>query len=234
MMWPVKELQLEQLLRRGSISRVWSARMGELWAGYGSVWSLQVTYATSGGEPPVRYVVKHVAPPSAQQPSSVGHARKLRSYVAEAAFYQHAAPLVLHAGSVARAAAPLPEPAHVAASDTEMLFILSDLRTNYPRSADALNLADARAALSWLAAFHATFYNSRQAADPGALGLWPRGSYWHLATRREELAKVSRRQGLPQQCMRWHCCMIGMLMVGVAVSLGTAVSLAMLLASTAT
>jgi aminoglycoside phosphotransferase (APT) family kinase protein len=43
--------------------------------------------------------------------------------------------------------------------------------------------------LAWLAAFHATFF----ASPPD--GLWATGTYWHLATRREELGNVGEKGG---------------------------------------
>lgn len=56
-------------------------------------------------------------------------------------------------------------------------------------SVGGLDEAHARAALSWLAAFHAACWG----ADAAALGLWhPEGTYWHLHTRLEELPDIGR------------------------------------------
>ena len=48
-----------------------------------------------------------------------------------------------------------------------------------PRSCSTLDEAHTRAALRWLAAFHAACWG----ADAAALGLWEQGSYWRLHTR---------------------------------------------------
>lgn len=46
-------------------------------------------------------------------------------------------------------------------------------------SCGSLDEAHTKAALSWLAAFHAACWG----ADAAALGLWEEGCYWHLSTR---------------------------------------------------
>ena len=45
-------------------------------------------------------------------------------------------------------------------------------------------MADVKNCLFWLATFHATFMNN------SAEGLWDVGTYWHLATRPDELASM--------------------------------------------
>ncbi len=115
------------------------------------------------GGPAPTVVVKHVRPP----PDA--HPRKLRSYQVEAAFYAGAAQRCGPACRVARC--------HGHWSDGgERVFVLEDLG----RSGGA----SVKERLRWLAAFHATFLG--QAPE----GLWEIGTYWHLETRPEELARM--------------------------------------------
>ena len=66
------------------------------------------------------------------------------------------------------------------------LFVFEDLDAAgfSARRGDASD-AEIRACLSWLASFHATFLGG------SAETLWPVGTYWHLATRPEELAATA-------------------------------------------
>jgi hypothetical protein len=110
-------------------------------------------------------IVKWVNPPTRR--NDTGHNRKCRSYDVEEAFYRDYAAL-----SGARVAKPLVvEPG---------LFILEDL--------DAAGFSGRRGrlepCLAWLAAFHKPFLGTKPK------GLWPIGTYWHLDTRREELAAL--------------------------------------------
>lgn len=125
-------------------------------------------------------IVKVIAPPPRAK-SDVSDARKRRSYEVERAFYESFAPRCSSACRVPRlfgASAPR-------GRDAEQVFVLEDLdAAGYPerrRSADDDTLDRC---LAWLAAFHATFF----ASPPN--GLWATGTYWHLATRRDELANV--------------------------------------------
>ncbi len=136
-------------------------RIQSLWAGYGEV----VRYAIPG-HPPSRVVVKHVRPPRGRGRS---HDRKLRSYEVEQAWYR----------DPARRCGPtcaVPQCLHLAGGAGEWLFVLEDL--------DETRRPPLEACLRWLAAFHATFLGERPR------GLWKEGTYWHLATRPDELAAM--------------------------------------------
>ena len=138
-------------------------RVQSLWSGYGEI----VRMHLDGPVPSV--VVKSVTPPRA---SGVSHARKCRSYDVELHWYRH------HA---ARCTARIPRLLASRKAPDAWLFVLEDL--------DAAGYSGRRGsidrALGWLARFHATFLGT--APD----GLWRRGTYWHLATRLEELAKTA-------------------------------------------
>lgn len=145
-----------------------------LWSGYG-----EIRRATLLGPPASSVIVKYVVPPehAAERNAASGrsHRRKLRSYQVEQAFYRQYA---------ARCDADCRVPAslHLAAEGGRVLFILEDLdAAGFCLRRSRVSEAELQAGLAWLAAFHATFLG----VPPD--GLWKVGSYWHLATRPDEL-----------------------------------------------
>jgi hypothetical protein len=155
-----------------------------LWSGYGEI--RRATLSGPGASDRA-VVLKYVVPPAAAvaQQDAAGarsHRRKLRSYRVEQAFYRDFA---ARCGEACR----VPAPIHVSAEQGSVLFVLEDLdaagfglRRN--RSSDS----ELRACLGWLAAFHATFLHELPEA------LWKVGSYWHLATRPDELQALGDRE----------------------------------------
>lgn len=149
-----------------------------LWSGYGAIYRMQL-----GGPQPRPVVVKAVAPPNqVHHPrgwsSDRSHRRKLRSYEVERAWYLRYAP---QCGQDTRVAALLAE----ACSDGQWLFILEDLdAAGFSARRHHARPHEIHACLDWLASFHATFLG--QSPDT----LWPVGTYWHLATRPDELQVI--------------------------------------------
>lgn len=141
-------------------------RVQSLWAGYGEIVRLELADGR-------RLVLKEVAPPPAVQDRS--HARKVRSYAVEAAFYRTYA---AHTDETCRVA-------HLVACDDgpPLRLLLEDLdAAGFPtRRGRTVDLAPC---VAWLSAFHARFLGVAPEA------LWPEGSYWHLATRPDELART--------------------------------------------
>jgi hypothetical protein len=147
-------------------------RLQSLWGGYGALFRVRLTSAEVGTA-----IVKWVQPPRAAR-DDVSHARKLRSYEVEAAFYR---------GWGARCDASCRVAAlfgHRRVGD-EQLLVLEDLdEAGFPRRERHPLGADLDACLGWLASFHARFLGTRGG------GLWEVGTYWHLETRRDELAAI--------------------------------------------
>eukprot|EP00887_Chlorella_sp_A99_P000427 scaffold17.g427.t1 len=171
---------------RLTISVLSTRKIATLWAGYGSISEVESEDEGQGAA----LILKEVAPPPAH---GVSHERKLRSYQVEAAFYQRVAPhlpadAACHMPRCLGVHSTLHGPDGGSADGGSMQLVLSDLRPRFPSSSHNLDEAHARAALSWLGAFHAACWG----ADAAALGLWPQGTYWHLETRQEELAKIGR------------------------------------------
>lgn len=145
-------------------------RVQSLWDGYGEVLRVGLT----GADAP-SVIVKEVRPPDARGRS---HARKLRSYAVERAFYL---------GPAARCDAGCRVPRCLAtdATTSAVRLLLEDLdAAGFDRRRDRADGAALDTCLRWLARFHARFLGARPE------GLWERGTYWHLATRPEELAAL--------------------------------------------
>jgi hypothetical protein len=133
------------------------------------------------------FVIKHVAPPSRNQ-QSYGDRRKADSYQVEANFYEHIAEQLAHDHGVC-----LPRPylvEHGPASG-EITICMSLLEGDgiYTSNSEAV-----KGALTWLAKFHAAYWGDaevdRVVKDAG---LQRMGTYWHLDTRPDEHASMSRR-----------------------------------------
>lgn len=147
-----------------------------LWSGYGAILRIGLE-----GAPVPSVVAKIVSPPAAVEhprgwASERSDARKRRSYAVECCWYQKWAE---RCGAASRV------PACLAAEATEdgWRFLLEDLdAAGFDGRRAGPSNAEIEACLAWLARFHATFLG----VDPE--GLWPIGTYWHLATRPDELA----------------------------------------------
>ena len=150
-------------------------RLQELWGGYGELWRGELT--RDGRTTSV--VVKDVKPP--RDDGSLSHRRKLRSYRVEQAFYQRYS---ANCGEACR----VPRPLGFSAEAGAFLGVLEDLDASgfavRARWRSGLAGPQRSSALGWLARFHASFLG--QAPD----GLWSVGTYWHLATRPDELRRM--------------------------------------------
>lgn len=148
------------------------ARVQSLWDGYGEI----VRVALDGGVAPTA-IVKRVRPPAGRH-DTISDARKRQSYDVEMQFYRTLATRCDDTCRVARLYGSHVEPDH-------WLFVFEDLdAAGFRDRHDDARGAALDACLAWLAAFHARFLGEQPA------GLWPIGTYWHLDTRREELAAL--------------------------------------------
>jgi len=147
-------------------------RVQELWSGYG-----EIRRATLVGSNTTPVIVKWVVPPHATTHDAAearSHRRKLRSYEVERAFYRNYAE---RCGPLARVAAAL--------NGERTLLVLEDLdAAGFGLRRSRVSEGELTACLRWLAHFHAGFLGAR------AESLWKVGTYWHLATRPDELAAL--------------------------------------------
>lgn len=150
------------------------ARLQHLWGGYGELWRAELTLP-SGVAPAI---VKYVQPPAVR--ADRAHRRKLRSYAVEQAFYRH-----YGARCLAPPACRVPRAHGLLEEANEWLCVLEDLdAAGFGERSSRPDEARIGATLRWLAGFHARFLGTT--ADE----LWPTGTYWHLATRPDELSAM--------------------------------------------
>ncbi len=153
-----------------------------LWSGYGEIARVRLL---PGNE---TVVVKHVCPPEDRDHKygwggNVSHQRKLSSYENELAWYRGRSVNCRDSCRMAKLIAS-------ESGDNHWLFILEDLdAAGFPVRRNRVNDAQLNACLNWLASLHASFLTDSGSADQGH-GLWPIGTYWHLATRPEELSAM--------------------------------------------
>ena len=148
-------------------------QLQSLWGGYGELFRVEL----EGGVAPTA-VVKWVKPPVSAR-ATISDTRKRRSYDVEAAFYRYFATRCDHTCRVARLYGSRND-------DGDWLFVLEDLDlAGFALRHEDAETTSLAACLSWLASFHARFLG-----DAGD-GLWPIGTYWHLATRTDELQSIS-------------------------------------------
>lgn len=157
----------------GARSARQGARIQALWGGYGDLFRVHLSGAAVDS-----VVVKWVRPPARSPKGDVSHARKQRSYEVETHFYRSHAARCDDACRVARLI-------DYRRREGEWLLVLEDLdAAGFAGRRGAARGSDVERCLGWLAAFHARFLGA--AAD----GLWKTGTYWHLATRPDELAAM--------------------------------------------
>jgi len=171
------EILIKRALRASHVTK--GEVIQQLWSGYGQVYRANLTGAAV---PSV--IVKHINPllQDGSHPrgwhSDTSVKRKLKSYQVENVWYEDYATQCDD-----RCKVPV-----CYASDNnkdERWLILEDLdHSGYPYRLSHLSPEQCVQCLSWLAHFHALFLNT----SPN--GLWPIGTYWHLATRQQE----------------WHAC----------------------------
>jgi len=186
-----------------------STRIATLWSNYGSIDRVYLKSTSSKGASPRSIIIKTVAPPPlrAGDQADEGHLRKLLSYEVERYFYSHLSSRIPKQAKVAYF-----HPAQSPSEDDRtrpVQIILEDLSIEYSNPArGSLNLEDTNAVLSWLAAFHGTFWGvQREQGTQSTLippplqykggnkaGIWEQGTYWYLDTRREELDCTDGRQ----------------------------------------
>lgn len=149
-----------------------------LWSGYGQIVRCHLT---GGAIPSV--ILKHVRWPNERAhpygwTSDRSHQRKLKSYQVETAWYARYAERCLDDCRVPHCLAVEHRPDGV-------LLLLEDLNAaGFAGRRRSVSDTEVDGCLSWLANFHATFMGNQPK------GLWTTGTYWHLATRPDELDRL--------------------------------------------
>ena len=177
----MKQIQLDTIARvTGAHRAKVSEAIQELWSGYGEIVRVALT-----GAPDKSVVVKHVQlPQSASHPrgwnTDISHERKINSYKVETAWYKQWA-------KRCDDSCRIPHCVAVETVEEEVLIVLEDLdEAGYSARITHATLSDMQLCLSWLAHFHATYMGE------APTDLWETGTYWHLATRPDELAILKK------------------------------------------
>ena len=146
-----------------------------LWSGYGKI----MRYGLKGADIE-QLIIKHVKlPDQSHHPrgwnTDRSHQRKIKSYQVESAWYRDWSQQCDDHCRVPACFA-------LQSDADEFLIALEDLdASGYPVRKHTVTLSEMQVCLNWLANFHATFM------DQTPTGLWETGTYWHLATRPDEL-----------------------------------------------
>lgn len=174
---------VEEVVLRGTgaDSIVRATEIQSLWSGYGSILRVELATAASG-RTPRSVIVKWVAPPNSQTDdhprgwnTNCSHRRKIRSYQVESNWYRRWS---RRCDDLIR----VPEVFAVETLIGQHIFVLEDLdASGFDQRRGRLDAGGILLGLQWLARFHANFLGQPPT------GLWPIGTYWHLATRQEEL-----------------------------------------------
>jgi Ecdysteroid kinase-like family len=146
----------------------------ELWSGYGKIlrYELEGSFLQS-------VVVKHVRLPKntkgIRKASHLSHERKVKSYRVESSWY-------FQWSQKCNEQCRIPKCLGIEKQGEEVLMILEDLdASGFSQRRYTASWTEMELALSWLANFHGTFMGEKPE------NLWKIGTYWHLATRTEEL-----------------------------------------------
>ena len=148
-----------------------------LWSGYGAILRYQLW-----GSSIHTVVVKHIDLSGADHHprgwnTNRSHQRKVQSYQVEQNWYEHW-------NKNCPPECKTPNKIGSLTLEKEQWIILEDLNPSFPLRKSNPTRIEIHSCLRWLAHFHAAFLK----VSPD--GLWPIGSYWHLATRPEEWEEI--------------------------------------------
>ncbi len=127
-------------------------------------------------------IVKHInLDKSIEHPrgwnTSFSHQRKIKSYQVETNWYNEWS-------EFCDSNCKIPKMIGSFTQENNQWIVLEDLKEEFPLIKTQINLSEVKVCLKWLANFHVNFLNKK----PN--GLWEVGTYWHLATRPDELKKI--------------------------------------------
>ena len=149
-----------------------------LWSGYGEIIKLNLYGANRSS-----VIIKWINPPTEQNHprgwnTDVSHQRKLYSYRVEMRFYQQWA-------AACNNHCRIPDCLFAGPLGLGQVIVMEDLdAAGFNQRKDRVNKRDIEQCLLWLANFHA--WSLQREPE----GLWPTGTYWHLATRPDEYTSM--------------------------------------------
>ena len=148
-----------------------------LWSGYGKISRYQLS-----GTATKTVVVKFIALNNSNNHprgwnTDFSHNRKVKAYEVETHWYKHWNHLCPPSCKVPHFIGSFEQ-------GKDQWIILEDLNLHFSARKHSLKLSEVKVCLQWLANFHARFLKH------SPKGLWEIGTYWHLATRPDELAQM--------------------------------------------
>jgi hypothetical protein len=156
-----------QKVREERIERLWGndgqARVRTLFAIFGSL--------EGGVTVEAKVVAKSITVPKTIDKSKARAELKHASFLAEAAFLE----LIPH---LLQRSIPVPKIYFSSAEHRTFVFLMEDMRTCFPLQHYSFTLEHAKVALTWLARFHAAFWEEKQISFGGT---WAEGTYWNLS-----------------------------------------------------
>ena len=181
----------DNLLKKLSADDLKVSQICSLWGGMGHIYKVSFLLDDDDNSSSFEFVIKHITPPSKSR-QSFGDRRKALSYIVEANFYETVAETFSQESSKPFDVT-IPRPLHVTygPGEEEILICMSLLDGEYFNGYDKNHV---KAALRWLASFHATFWGKEQIDKlVQKAQLQPTGSYWHLDTRPDEHQSLGRK-----------------------------------------
>lgn len=150
----------------------------ELWSGYGQILRVQL----KGGQYSSVIIKKIQFPSKNSHPrgwnTSFSHERKVKSYAVEKEWY-------LNWNYTTNTYCRTANCIHIGNYFSNEIIILEDLNeSTFSKRKTDLTLNELKLCLKWLANFHAINLHKKPK------NLWNNGTYWHLATRPDELGKM--------------------------------------------
>ncbi|KAL4248865.1 Protein kinase-like domain superfamily protein [Abortiporus biennis] len=193
-------------------------QLASLWSNYGHIYRLKLSRSSDNDSCyPESIILKSIHPPPLSPGSnpSESHRRKLLSYDVEEYFYRNLSSFL--SPSKCKVAKCYSNIVTDERSSNGNNLLLEDLSVVYPFEANgSLGKEGTEAVLTWLASFHGTYFLIQHhqtvkgqkiilplipaplLVDKNALnraeGLWKRGTYWYLETRREEMADIDANE----------------------------------------
>ncbi|MDA9563927.1 DUF1679 domain-containing protein [Flavobacteriales bacterium] len=151
----------------------------KLWGGYGELFRCALIGAKTKSIV-VKYIrLSKVGDHPRGWNTKQSHERKLKSYQVETTWYNHLS-------KRCDDGCQIPRCLYQHKSDQEIVLVLEDLNEiGFPLVEHTIDWNRIETVLRWLANFHATFLGV------SAARLWEVGTYWHLATRTDELNKLT-------------------------------------------
>jgi hypothetical protein len=174
-------------------------RLCSLWAGFGSIYSINLTTENrKNGNHAIHLIYKFIQPPatSTHDNDDIGTQRKLKSYLIEKEFYQKISPHLIQNLQLS-----LPQCFYCSyqpessQNNLQIGILMNNLNDQYPISLSTLSFQQSFCVLTWLAKFHSSHFEQSSQWESYERNemIWSEGCYWRLDTRYSEYQNISKK-----------------------------------------